>query len=296
VIEVGSQSRWVSELLTELGHEVTIANPRRVALITQNDNKSDRTDAELLARLGRSDRSLLSPMTHRSSEAQADLAIAKSRDALISTRTQLINHIRAVVKTSGERLPTCASESFHRKTKELVPEALRLALHPLYEVLTQIAAQIAVHDKSIQELATKYPEVAALEQVYGVGILTAVAFILTLGDKERFRSSRMAGAYLGLRPKKRQSGDDDPQLRITKAGDPFLRRLLVNCANHILGPFGKESDLRTWGLRLVERGGKNARKRAKVAVARKLAVLLHRLWITGEVYEPTGYRAKRLAA
>jgi transposase len=296
VIEVGAQSRWVSELLQQLGHRVTIANPRRVALIAQNDNKSDRTDAELLARLGRSDPSLLSPMKHRSSEAQADLTIAKSRDALVGARTQLINHVRAVVKASGERLPSCTSESFHKKTKELVPVPLRPALLPLYEVLDQIAAQINVHDKNIKKLATKYPDVKALEQVYGVGSLTAVAFILTLGEKERFRSSRMAGAYLGLRPRKSQSGNDDPQLRITKAGDPFLRRLLVNCANHILGPFGKPSDLRTWGLRLVERGGKNARKRAKVAVARKLAVLLHRLWLTGEVYEPTGYRSKPIAA
>ena len=296
VIEVGAQSRWVSELLKERGHELTIANPRRVALIAQNDNKSDRTDAELLARLGRSDRSLLSPMQHRSKEAQADLAVAKSRDALIGVRTQLINHVRSVVKSFGARLPSCESESFHKNTIELLPDELKPALQPLYQVLTEVAHQIKKHDKSIEKMAKTYPDVAVLEQVYGVGILTAVTFILTLGDKDRFASSRMAGAYLGLRPRKSQSGNDDPQLRITKAGDPFLRRLLVNCANHILGPFGKDSDLRTWGLRLVERGGKNARKRAKVAVARKLAVLLHRLWITGEVYEPVGYRAKRLAA
>jgi transposase len=223
-------------------------------------------------------------------------AVAKSRDALVGARTQLINHVRAVVKSFGTRLPSSTSESFHTKTKELLPTELRPALLPLYKVLAEIDKQIDVHDKRIQQLAKNYPDVTVLEQVYGVGILTAVAFILTLGDKERFRSSRMAGAYLGLRPKKSQSGDGDPQLRITKAGDPFLRRLLVNCANHILGPFGKDCDLRTWGLRLVERGGKNARKRAKVAVARKLAVLLHRLWITGEVYEPTGYKAKRLVA
>jgi transposase len=296
VIEVGAQSRWVSELLKALGHDVTIANPRRVALIAQNDNKSDRTDAELLARLGRSDRSLLSPMEHRSPQAQADLAVAKSRDALVGARTQLINHVRSVVKSFGTRLPSCTSESFHKKTIELLPDDLKPALTPLYRVLGEIAEQLRAHDTSIENMAQKYPDVATLEQVYGVGNLTAAVFILTLGDKTRFASSRMAGAYLGLRPRKSQSGNDDPQLRITKAGDPLCRRLLVNCANHILGPFGKESDLRTWGMRLVQRGGKNARKRAKVAVARKLAVLLHRLWITGEVYEPLGYRAKRLAA
>lgn len=296
VIEVGAQSRWVSELLKELGHDVTVANPRRVALISQNDNKSDRTDAELLARMGRADPSLLCPMQHRSRQAQADLAVAKSRDALIGARTQLINHVRSVVKSFGTRLPSCTSESFHKKTAEDLPVELKPALEPLYQALASIAEQLRVHDKTIESLAKKHSDVAVLEQVYGVGVLTAFVFILTLGDKDRFSSSRMAGAYLGLRPRKSQSGDGDPQLRITKAGDPFLRRLLVNCANHILGPFGKDSDLRTWGLRLVERGGKNARKRAKVAVARKLAVVLHRLWITGEVYQPIGYQAKPMAA
>ncbi len=261
VMEVGTHSRWVSELAEQHGHEVTIANPRRVALISQNDSKSDRTDAELLARLGRSDRSLLSPVKHRSPEAQADLAVAKSRDTLVSARTQLVNHIRSVVKSFAIRLPSCTSESFHKKTLELVPAQLQTALCPMYEVLDTLAKQIREHDKSIEAMRQKYPEVVALKQVHGVGDLTAVAFVLTLGDKERFPSSRIAGAYLGLRPRKSQSGQDDPQLRITKAGDPFLRRLLVNCANHILGPFGKESDLRTWGLRLVERGAHRNLKR-----------------------------------
>ena len=296
VIEVGAHSRWVSELLKALGHELTIANPRRVALISQNDNKSDRNDAELLARLGRSDPSLLSPLKHRSAEAQGELAVAKARDALVSARTRLINHVRAVVKSFGDRLPSCTGESFHKKTIHAVPDVLKPALGPLYEVLGELATQIRAHDKSLVQIAKKHSDVRILEQVSGVGTLTAVTFLLTLGDKDRFSSSRMAGAYLGLRPRKSQSGNDDPQLRITKAGDPFLRRLLVNCANHILGPFGQDSSLRTWGLKLVGRGGKNARKRAKVAVARKLAVLLHRLWVTGEVYEPVGYQAKRLAA
>ena len=296
VIEVGAQSRWVSELLKELGHEVTIANARRVALISKNSKKSDRTDAELLARLGRSDTSLLSPMQHRDKEKQADLAIPRTRDALVSTRTQLINHIRGVVKSFGVRFPSCTSDCFYKKTEGLIPVELKPALGALYRVLGEVETQLREYAKQIDKLAKKYHEIGAVQQIDGVGPVTAASFVLTLGDKDRFKSSRMAGAYLGLRPRQSQSGDADPQLRITKEGDPFLRRLLVNCANYILGPFGKESDLRTWGLRLMERGGKNARKRAKVAVARKLAVLMHRLWITGEVYEPTGYQAKRLAA
>src|SRR5439155_7443858 len=141
--------------------------------------------------------------------------------------------------------------------------------------------------------AERYPDVAVGYQIHGVGTLTALVFVLTIDNKDRFTQSRMAGAFLGLRPRKDQSGKGDPQLRITKAGDPFVRRLLVNSANHILGPFGKDSDLRRWGMELAKRGGKNAKKRAKVAVARKLAALMHRLWVTGEIYEPLGYPQRR---
>lgn len=294
VIEVGGHSRWVSELLERLGHRVTIANARRVKLISASDNKTDEHDAELLARLGRADASLLAPMVHRSAELQADLAIAKARDTLVATRTKLVNHVRGTVKSFGERFPKCSSSSFARHTRALIPAALETALGPVYETIAKLDEQIRAQDKMIEKTAERHTDVAVLEQVNGVGVLTALVYVLTLEDKGRFASSRMAGAYLGLRPRKQKSGNDDPQLRITKAGDPFVRRLLVLSANYILGPFGKDSDLRRWGLKLAERGGKNAKKRAKVAVARKLAVLLHRLWVTGEVYEPLGYQSRRL--
>jgi transposase len=290
VIEVGAHSRWVSQILNEAGHRVTVANPRRVQLISANDNKTDRHDAELLARLGRADVELLAPVEHRSPEAQKDLAVAKARDMLVATRTSLINHVRGTIKSVGERLPTCTSESFARKTWEKVPPSLRPALEPIYQSLSRIDEQIRECDRTIDRIARRYPDVEVVSQVHGVGTLTGLVFILTIDDKSRIERSRTAGAFLGLRPRKDQSGDGDPQLRITKAGDPFLRRLLVNSANHILGPFGRDSDLRRWGLELARRGGKNAKKRAKVAVARKLAVLMHRLWVTGEVYEPIGYR------
>jgi transposase len=289
VIEVGGHSRWVNELLGELGHQVTVANPRRVKLISESDSKTDRTDAELLARLGRADVTLLSSVQHRGRQEQAQLAVVKARDVLVASRTRLVNHVRAVVKSFGERLPRCTAESFHRRTRANVPLELQLALEPIYESLARMEEQIRVLDRTIAQLAKTHPEVALVSQPHGVGDLTGLAFVLTIGDKERFEKSRMAGAFLGLRPRKDQSGGGDPQLRITKAGDPLLRRLLVNSANHILGPFGADSDLRRWGLKLAERGGKNARKRAKVAVARKLAVLMHRLWVTGEVYQAIGY-------
>jgi len=292
VIEVGAHSRWVGELLEGLGHRVTVANPRRVKLISQSDRKTDRNDAELLARLGRADAELLSPIRHRQSQSQADLAVAKARDMLVATRTKLVNHVRGTVKAFGERLPKCSADSFAKKTRALIPVPLKAALDPVYEMLERLHEQIREQDAMIERVAQRYPDVEVVSQIGGVGTLTALVFVLTIEDKTRFEKSRMVGAYLGLCPRKNQSGSGDPQLRITKAGDPFVRRLLVNAANYVLGPFGKDCDLRRWGEAIAKRGGKNAKKRARVAVARKLAVLMHRLWVSGEVYEPLGYGYK----
>jgi transposase len=290
VLEAGAQSRWISTLIEGLGHRVTVANPRRLKLISSSTVKTDRRDAELLARLGRADIGLLSSVEHRSNETQLDLAVPKARDVLVAARTRVINHVRGTMKSFGERLPTCSADSFVRKTREAIPPTLRPALEPLYVVLEAVQAQIKEYDKSIERIANRRPDVAVLTQPRGVGTLTGLVFLLTIEDKKRFKRSRDAAAYLGLCPRKDQSGAGDPQLRITKTGDPFTRRLLVTAANYMLGPFGGDSDLRRWGVNLAARGGKNAKKRAKVAVARKLAVLLHRLWVTGEVYQPLGYR------
>ena len=296
VMEVGGHSRWASALLTDLGHRVTVANARRIQLISQSNNKTDQNDAELLARLGRADIGLLSPVVHRKPETQAHLAVAKARDVLVATRTRLVNHVRGTAKSFGDRIPKCRAETFVRHTRELVPELLKPALDPIYEALAAIERKIREYDKTIDRLAEQHADVAAVSQVTGIGNLTGLVYVLTLEDKHRFAQSRMVGAYLGLRPRKRTSGSDDPQLRITKTGDPFLRRLLVNGAHYVMGPFGPDTDLRRWGLELAKRGGRNAKKRAVIAVARKLAVLLHRLWVTGEVYEPTGYHARQLEA
>jgi transposase len=286
----------VSELLEKLGHKVTVANPRKLQLISQSNVKRDVADAELLARLGRADEGLLAPIKHRSSEAQADLAVARARDTLVRTRTKLVNHARGLVKSFGERLPSCSAESFHRKAPEHIPPQLKPALEPVFSVLEQLDEQIRRHDEVLMAIATKYPDVEVISQPKGVGLLTALVFLLTLEDKARFKKSRDVGAFVGFNPRQDQSGDSDKQLGITKAGDTFLRRLAVNSANFILGPFGEDSELRRWGLLLAKRGGKNAKKRATVAVARKLVVLMHRLWVTGEEYKPLGYSPKKAAA
>jgi len=287
-MEVGAHSRWVSQLLHELGHEVLVANARKLRAIYNNPRKDDRADAETLARLARLDPALLSPIHHRSPQAQADLTVLRSRDALVRSRSLLINHARGMAKAAGARLPSCSSHGFAAKAAPAIPHALHPALLPILETIAALNHQIRDYDRLIEALCRdRYPEALILAQVSGVGPLTALAFILTLEDPTRFRKSREVGPALGLVPKRDQSGDRDPQLRTTKTGNAYLRRLLVNCAQYILGPFGPDCDLRRWGLRLAEHGGKAAKKKAVVAVARKLAILLHRLWVTGEVYLPS---------
>src|SRR5216110_1899620 len=291
VLEAGTHSPWASRALQALGHEVLVANPRKLRGLYENDSKDDRVDAEYLARVGRLDPALLKPITHRGAAAQADLAVLHARDALVRTRTQLISHTRGVVKAMGGRLPRCSAESFARRVGPHVPPALRPALAPVLAQLQQLTAAIRGVDREVERrCAEQYPATAQLRQVSGVGPVTALAYVLVLEDPRRFPRSRAVGAYLGLRPRRSQSGEQDPQLRITKAGHPFLRRLVVQAAHYILGPDGPDCDLRRHGERIAARGGKNAKKRAVSAVARKLAVLLHRLWISGAVYEPLRQR------
>lgn len=293
-LEVGSHSRWTSKLLKHAGHEVIVANSYKLRLISWNDRKSDRTDALYLARLAAADPKLLHPLEHRSDRAQADRFILVARDRLVGCRTKLINSIRGMVKTTGARLPRCSPTAFHNKVSEHVPVELRPAVKPLLKILASLHAQIYAYEQLLEKKVERdHPAAKHLMQVDSVGPITALDFVLTVDDPRRFERSRSVGSFVGLRPKERSSGKSDPQMRISKAGDGMLRRHLVQCAQRMLGPFGKDSDLRRFGLRLAERGGKTAKKRAVVAVARKLAVLLHRLWVTGAEYEPLRNAARK---
>jgi transposase len=286
-IEAGTHSPWVSRVLEECGHEVLVANPRKVQLIYTNKRKTDEIDAENLARLARVDPKLLYPLKHRGEDSQAHLAIIRSREALVSCRTQLVNHVRGTVKSFGARLPKCPAVSFHKKVVEHIPEALWPAVEPILGTIGSLTERIREYDRQLEMVCQEhYPETGLLRQVEGVGVLTALTFVLTLEDPYRFEKSRTVGAYLGLVPARDQSGDRDPQRRISKEGDEMLRKLLVGSAHYILGPFGQDSDLRRHGEKIAQRGGRRAKKRAVVAVARKLSVLLHSLWISAEVYEP----------
>ena len=285
--ETGTHSPWISRQMTQLGHEVIVAHARNVQMITESSRKDDRLDARTLARLARIDPGLLGPVRHRSAKAQIHLTVIRARATLVGARTALVNAARGLTKSYGARLPKCGSEQMNRETAKGLSQELRETLDPLLAEIESLNERIAEYDRRIEKAAKEvYPEVALLRQVKGVGTLIALTYVLTLDDPQRFRCSRDAGCFVGLRPGRRNSGMSEPQMHISKEGDRYLRTLLVQGAHYILGPFGQDSDLRRWGLKLAERGGKNAKKRAVVAVARKLAVLLHKLWVSGEVYEP----------
>jgi transposase len=294
-LEVGPRSPWISRIVAAAGHEVYVANARRLKLIYQDGRKCDRLDAQRLARLARLDLNLLYPIVHASAEIQAHRALLRTRDLMVRSRAQMVNHVRGTVKAMGEALPKgITTQGFARRVEPLLAEPLRLALAPVIEQIALLTKTIKQMDRDVERLCREvYPQSALLTQVHGVGPLSALTFVLTIDDPARFRKSRRVGAYLGLVPGRSQSGDHDPPRRITRQGDELLRRLLVQCAHYILGPFAIDSDLRRFGLAIAERGGTAARRRAVTAVARKLAVLLHRLLVTAEVYEPL--RKDRLA-
>lgn len=296
VLEAGSQSPWMSRQLQSEGFETHVADPRRVQLISKDPRKNDRRDAEALARLESGMPELLGRVHHRGEQAQADLSIVRARDGMVRMRAAAVQQVRGLSKAFGVRLPSASTAAFPKRVCETIPEVLAPAVGTLLELIDEISQRIRSLDRRLARVAQeRYPEVALIQQVNGVGPVTATAFVLSIEEPNRFTDSRQVGSWLGLCPKSHASGDSDPQLGVSKAGDGYLRRLLVQCAHYILGPFGKESDLRSFGLRLVARGGRGAKKRAAAAVARKLAVLLHRIWRHQLEYDPL-HETNRIAA
>jgi transposase len=277
-MEAGTHSPWVSRLMKRLGHQVLVANPRKIPAITNSESKNDRNDAEQLARFAAFNPKLLSPIEHRSQQRQQDLNLIHARAALVRARTMIINVVRGLVKSAGGRLPSCSSESFVERTQAAISKELAIACTPLRTQVQMLSAQIEGMDQQIGQLVKKYPEISLLKTVPGVGPLVAACYVLTLDTPDVLGDNRQAGAFLGLRPRQSQSGDSDPQRRITKTGNNYLRSLLVQSAQYILGRYGPDSALRRWGLKLAASGGKRGKKRAIVAVARKLAVILHSMW------------------
>lgn len=285
-LEACTHSAWISAALEDWGHTVLVANPCKLEAISRSKSKTDQRDARLLAQLARVDGTLLHPIRHRPRQAQVDLGLIKARAALLKARTGLINACKGLVKSLGSRLPACSADAFARQAQEAVPLELREAIEPLIRTVGELSEKIHLLDYKIEQLAHAYPEVKKLSAVVGVGTLTALCYLLTLGEAERFGHSRAVGVYLGLTPAQDQSGEADKQCHITKDGNGYLRVLLILCAQHILGPRSKPCELKEWGMKIAARGGKAAKKRAVVAVARKLAVQLHAVWRSQEPYDP----------
>lgn len=287
ILEVGGHSRWMSQIFDAVDCTVYVANARQLRLIYASVDKDDRLDALRLAKLGRFDPELLKPIEHRTDESQADLEVLKARALLVRMRASVVNHIRGVLKSFGLKPPKCTTRSFAAKLREIVPESLKLPIGMLLDQLDDLTSRIGEFERKLETISVeKYGKQTELvRQVNGVGLISGLTFVLTIGDPGRFKKSRDVGSYLGLRPKRHESGDKKPDLRTTRTGDRFLRTYLVQSANYILGPFGTDCTLRRWGLSKAA-GGKGNRKRAVIAVARKLSVMLHRLMVTGEVYDP----------
>jgi transposase len=284
VMEAGAQSRWFSEELEALGFDVIVTNPRRNALIAKSLSKNDQRDAALLADIATSSPRLLHAIHHRGQSAQVDLAIIRARDVTVRARTALANCARGIAKQFGIRFDAVSPSAL---SKLEIPQILAPALRPLFDQIAQMTKTIRSYDRLIVKVSKeRYPETKKIAKIRGVGSLTALAFVLVLEDPKRFKKSRTVGAFLGLRPRQFESGAIRKQLGITKTGDRLMRRLLVQCAHYILGAFGEDCDLRRFGESIIRRGGKCAKKRACVAVARKLAVVMHRLWVDQSDYEP----------
>ena len=294
VLEAGSHSRWISKRLAEMGHEVVVADPRKLGLVAKSHCKTDRRDAEILARLGSASgaRRLLGKVEHRSEEAQCDLAVLVTRDHFVRQRTMNINRVRGVLKSFGIRVPRMSTRRFHTTAAQYVPAALLPALQPILEEILSLQIRIKRLDDEIKRIARRYPQVQRLQAICGVGPIISLAFVLSLGEPTRFKRSRDAGPFFGLTPRIFQTGRTDLQLPIARTGNPFVRRHLIQAAQCVLREKSPDCDLKRYGKKIEARGGRYPKKRAVVAIARKLAVLMHQLLVDATPYDPW-YALKR---
>lgn len=287
-IETGGHANWVARQLRAMGHEVIVADAKRLKLLWDTKSKDDKRDALFLAEIAARCPEFLCAVEPRTLESEQHRAMLRMREAVVRARVKLINCVRGVLESFGEKLPAASSEAFARMAAPRLPQELRAEAYPALQVIEQLTSRIKVYDKQVRKLCEgRYGEATKrLMSVPGVGPLTALTFVLELdGDPRRLRGSRAAGALVGLRPMRRESGESKPELGITKEGNQMLRRYLVQCAQYMLGHHGVDCALRRWGLKLAGTS-KRGKKRAVVAAARKLAVLLHTLWRKDVDFDP----------
>ena len=283
VMESGGSTPWIYRLLCALGHEVVVVNPRRLRLIAESTLKSDRIDAEILARLSRFDLELLRPVYQRSPAGQELRTKIRVRSTLVRTRVALINQIKGTLRSQGVRFSSMTASSFVAKWGEAkIPRAMRALLEPLVGAIGELTDRIEAVQRELVALSRSDELLERLQEVPGVGPLVSVSFLAWVDRVDRFKKSRDVGACLGLRPAVRASGGSLHSGHISREGDKEMRWLLVQAAHAALAVH-RDSALKRWGESLANQAGK---KKAIVAMARKLAVLLHRLWVTGESYRP----------
>lgn len=276
VFETGTHCRWMKQHFESLGFSTVVANPAEVKLIVDSNAKSDKSDARKLARLALAGFDLLKPVKLRDEIYQRMLRYHESRLLLIECRNSMICQVRCYAKSCGFRIPECAAEKFHETDKSLWPTEFEQMIWPTMDAIKTLNQKIAAFNVMIKELAEQpafKKQVDRAREVHGVGLIGATVLIAAIGgDVDRFEHARDIGPYIGMVPKKSQSGDSDPQLGMTKAGNELVRKVLVECANVVMKSNARDTDLKLKGLRISSRGGKIARKKAKIAVARGIAV------------------------
>lgn len=285
-METGTHCRWIAALAAECGCHPVVGNARKLRLISESSRKNDWADAQKLARLCRSDRSLLHPVELHDDRHHRLYQLLRQRDALVSMRTALVNQLRGFAKAGGTMLPRCDARSFLSLRDSMPPEFLR-DFKPLLKTLEDLAKRIAAAEAILAEFVRRHFRKTdeLLQTVPGVGPVASAAFIALVPDPGRFKSAREAGPYFGLVPKQDQSGDGDRPCRITHEGSSFMRKTLVNAANALLRKSARDTALKRFGERLGRRGqGKVVRRKAKVALARKLAVTMLAMARSGEDY------------
>ena len=293
-MEVGTHSPWASRLVSQCGHEVIVANARK---LSKQRIKTDKRDARMLANKTYQQSEELRAIHHRSEQHQKDMVVVQVRAALVQTRTKLITTARGLVKGFGERLPAGDAGTVTEQLAGGLPDPIGDLIKPLLRQIESINLEMELLDDKIKELVEQYPETKEMLKIRSVGPVTALTFVLTISDPKRFDASRTVGVVLGMTPGKAQSGQLDPQLGISKAGNGYMRGLFVQCAHLVLSKRGGDSDIRRWGIKLMGDGtNRKAKKRAVIAVARKLAVLLHKLWVSQATYEPFYYSKQQAAS
>ncbi|MFZ5726956.1 IS110 family transposase [Agrobacterium sp.] len=282
-LETGAMSSWLWHELKRTGLPVVCIDARHAhAALSVRMNKSDENDARGLAELVRV--GWYREVAVKSEESQTARSILVCRSRLVRVRRDLENQMRSMLKECGLLFPRAAGRQFQRRVNDLITDghALGPILRPLLSVHQQTCSELEKIDRIVRDLAREDETTRRLMTVPGIGVVTALTYRHTIDDPTRFQNAAKVGAYLGLTPRRKQSGEMDVTGKISRWGDRLLRAYLFEAASVLLHRTKRWCSLKAWGLRLAKRSGM---KKAQVAVARKLAIILHCIWVDGTEFE-----------